>query len=393
MKNEGLTETVTVKNRIYFLDNLKVFLTLLVIIHHVGQAYGPTGGFWQYKSSLNENIPWLGAFFGVNAGFFMGLFFMISGYFLPASYDRKGGKAFLKDKLLRFGVPILVVFLIIEPLEMYFYYSLYSGNKTIDFLKYYINIYFGIGGKPFWFKETVGWPEMNFGHLWFLEHLLIYSLVYCFIRKMFIKEELKKDTDTFGYLHILLISSVIALVSAITRIWYPIDKWIAIFGFMQSEVAHLPQYIILFIIGIISFRKNWFLKCNKKIGYTALTSGIVMAIIVYLNRLFTESIRNMLFSNWDVYESFMAVFICFGLIVFFREKINNTSFIASLLAETSYAAYIVHFPIVLAIQYSLDKVVICGAIGKFIVVSVLSIIITYTVSYLIRKIPCVNRII
>ncbi|MBC2578846.1 hypothetical protein [Clostridium sp. DJ247] len=52
MKSEVLTQNVTVKNRIYFLDNLKVFLTFLVIIHHIGQAYGPTGGFWQYKSSL-----------------------------------------------------------------------------------------------------------------------------------------------------------------------------------------------------------------------------------------------------------------------------------------------------------------------------------------------------
>ncbi len=30
--------------RFYFLDNLRVALIILVIAHHVGQAYGPTGG-------------------------------------------------------------------------------------------------------------------------------------------------------------------------------------------------------------------------------------------------------------------------------------------------------------------------------------------------------------
>jgi glucan biosynthesis protein C len=30
--------------RLYYLDNLRVSLTALVIAHHVGQAYGPTGG-------------------------------------------------------------------------------------------------------------------------------------------------------------------------------------------------------------------------------------------------------------------------------------------------------------------------------------------------------------
>jgi glucans biosynthesis protein C len=396
LKGEVLNKPVTVKkdNRIYYLDNLKIFITFLVIVHHVGQAYGPTGGFWQYKSSLNEIIPWLGRFFGVNAAFFMGLFFMISGYFFPASYDRKGAKVFLKDKFLRLGIPVLLAFLIIVPLEMYFYYSLYSGNKPADFLQYYANIYFGIGGKPSWYKESIGWPEMNFGHTWFLEHLLVYSVIYCIIRKLFTKRKEQRNTDSnFGYFHILSISFVIALVSAIIRIWYPIDKWIGILGFIQTEVAHLPQYIVLFTIGIVAFRKDWIKKCDKKIGYTALAAGMIMAATVYLNSLIPATIRRIVFFNWAFYESFMAVFICWGLIILFREKFNSTSFVRTILAENSYAAYIIHLPIVLTIQYSLDKVVICGASGKFIVVSLTSIIVTYSVSFLIRKIKFVRKII
>ena len=30
--------------RLYYLDNLKVCLTVLVIMHHAGQAYGNGGG-------------------------------------------------------------------------------------------------------------------------------------------------------------------------------------------------------------------------------------------------------------------------------------------------------------------------------------------------------------
>ena len=32
--------------RLYYLDNLRVAVIILVIAHHVGQAYGPTGGWW-----------------------------------------------------------------------------------------------------------------------------------------------------------------------------------------------------------------------------------------------------------------------------------------------------------------------------------------------------------
>ena len=38
------------KKRLLYLDNLKVCLTVLVIFHHAGQAYGD-GGDWAYHPS------------------------------------------------------------------------------------------------------------------------------------------------------------------------------------------------------------------------------------------------------------------------------------------------------------------------------------------------------
>jgi glucan biosynthesis protein C len=49
----------------------------------------------------------VGLLFVLNRSFFMNLFFMISGYLLPAAYDRKGAAAFLKDHFLRLGIPML----------------------------------------------------------------------------------------------------------------------------------------------------------------------------------------------------------------------------------------------------------------------------------------------
>jgi len=89
-------------NRLHYLDNLKVFLIFLVIVHHVGQAYGATGGAWYYAYP-GQRVQALSNFFGFNASFFMGLFFFISGYFFPASFDRHGARKFILDKLIRFG--------------------------------------------------------------------------------------------------------------------------------------------------------------------------------------------------------------------------------------------------------------------------------------------------
>lgn len=377
------------KKRLYYLDNLKIFLVILVITHHVGQAYGPTGGFWQYTSSLHENISWLGLFFAVNAAFFMGLFFMISGYFFPGSYDRKGAAKFLTDKLVRYGIPVLAVFFIMSPLEMYFHYMNYTANVNLNFFDYFIRIYLGIGGKPDGFISSIGFPEMNFGHAWFIEHLLVYSILYVGIRQLI-------RVDIWGkfkimkmreYVLIFTLGLVIAIVSKVVRIWYPIDKWIALFGFIQSEIAHLPQYITLFIAGMVAYRLNWFEKFSKHKGYIILTMGLVMALGIYTIRMLPDAMRSFIWDKWVGYESLMAVCLCFGLVVLFREKINITNKVMRWLSDNSYAAYIIHFPVVLTIQYMLDKVVIFGALGKFITVSILSISITYMLSYLIRKIP------
>src|SRR3974377_1799004 len=94
------------KGRLIFLNNIRILLILLVIAHHTGQAYGPTGGWWPYEEAARS--PYLGLLFTGNRSFFMSLFFMIAGYFTPASFDRKGPREFLRDRFWRFGIPLLL---------------------------------------------------------------------------------------------------------------------------------------------------------------------------------------------------------------------------------------------------------------------------------------------
>jgi len=53
----------------------------------------------------------------LNQAYFMGLLFLLSGYFTRGPYERKGPGKFLTDRLLRLGAPTLVYVLIISPLE------------------------------------------------------------------------------------------------------------------------------------------------------------------------------------------------------------------------------------------------------------------------------------
>jgi hypothetical protein len=47
--------------------------------------------------------------------FFMGILFLLAGYFVPASFDRKGFKRFMTDRFARPGVPSLLYIFVIQP--------------------------------------------------------------------------------------------------------------------------------------------------------------------------------------------------------------------------------------------------------------------------------------
>ncbi|WP_347332985.1 acyltransferase family protein [Marinimicrobium locisalis] len=97
-------------------DALRIFLTLLVVVHHVSIVYGGAGG-WYWKEA-SELDPSLVAFNAVNQSFFMGLFFLLAGYFSIISLRQHGISAFVRGRAVRLGVPLLVYFLLISPLTV-----------------------------------------------------------------------------------------------------------------------------------------------------------------------------------------------------------------------------------------------------------------------------------
>src|SRR5436190_23977781 len=94
-----------------YIDNLRVLLTVLVILHHTCITYGAPGGWYFYDKTSNETVliamTW---FVATNQSFFMGFFFFLAALFTESSYIRKGAVQFLLDRLKRLGLPLLFYF-------------------------------------------------------------------------------------------------------------------------------------------------------------------------------------------------------------------------------------------------------------------------------------------
>jgi glucan biosynthesis protein C len=379
--------------RLYFLDNLRIALIILVIAHHVGQAYGPTGGSWPIQEAARARI--LGPFFTVNRSFFMSLFFMISGYLMVMSYDRSRPLAFVRSRLLRLGVPLVVFFFLVIPLQQYLCHWGNGDLGTMSFWRYYTDGYFGHGPRPAGWKGN--WPEMSFLHLWYVEHLLIVSLCYAGLRAVWKRPSQGSlvQAKPPGYLAILLFALALAVASATIRIWYPIDKWIGFLGFIQVAFADVPRDLSFFILGAIAYRRQWFLGISNRMGRAWLLVGVTLAVLWYayslgLRQFFPIS-RAAMGIVYPIWETLLCCGMCIGLLFLFREKLNRQNRWTKAMADGQYAAYLFHFSIVVLIQYMVANAAL-PPFSKFLLVTATATPLTFLFANLLRRSALLRRI-
>ncbi|MBC7663992.1 MAG: acyltransferase family protein, partial [Caulobacter sp.] len=99
------------------LDLLRGTMTLLVLLHHTAITYGAIGGWYYREVKPGPSLPGtlLVLFCTTNQAFFMGLFFLLAGYFTPSAIARKGSWRYLADRGLRLGLPLLLFGWILGP--------------------------------------------------------------------------------------------------------------------------------------------------------------------------------------------------------------------------------------------------------------------------------------
>ena len=88
----------------------------------------------------------------------------------------------------------------------------------------------------------------------------------------------------------------------------------------------------------------------------------------------------------------MCVFISFGLLWLFREFANGSGRFQRWCAAQSYGAYIFHMLLMLILQYATDGLWL-GAFGKFLFIAVVSTVLSFGFTGLLRMIPGVRKVI
>src|ERR1035438_3593585 len=86
--------------RLGYIDNLRSTMIIWVVVFHTAITYSHIGS-WYYSDPTPtgkvSSITFL-TFEVHSQAFFMGILFLLAGYFVPASFDRKGFRRFMADR-------------------------------------------------------------------------------------------------------------------------------------------------------------------------------------------------------------------------------------------------------------------------------------------------------
>lgn len=375
--------------RLAFVDNIRVLLVILVILHHLAITYGGAGG-WYYHEGQADTITTtvLTLFVAVNQSFFMGFYFLIAAYFVPRSLESKGSKQFLKERFLRLGVPLTFYLLVIAPL-----------------LSYVLGItVWGFEGSPWTYLGDYArkYQGLDSGPLWFLEALLIFSIAYtlwCRLVRPPVRT-VRNEGKAPGNLAIATFALAVGLVTFIVRIWLPVGWAFAPLGF---TLAYFPQYISLFIVGIVAYRLGWLSAISEDAARGRLWGTITVVLIVLTPILFVlggalegDIVPFLGGLQWQalayaLLEQFMCMGMVISLLVWFRRRHNHQGGLARTLSANAYAVYVCHSPLLVFVSLWLRNVELYPLL-KFGLAVLISLPVCFVVAGLVRRLPAAERI-
>ena len=363
------------------IDALRVGTTFLVVLHHTAITYGAIGG-WYFKEipsdgSLSSML--LVFFCTFNQAWFMGLFFLLAGYYTPAALQAKGSWRYLRDRVQRLGIPLLV-------------YGFVIGPATIALAQ-------TARGKPFADTLLRLWRHGEFekGPLWFAWALLIFAVV-AVLWRMLGAHRVEPDAERAFPTNAALLAAALATGAAAfaLRLQWPVG--VEVWGL---QLAYFASYIVLFVGGCVAASPRWLERWPeaqvRTWQHTAWIALPVLPIVALLGgRLL--GIQGRPEGGWNIpalVYAFWEPFVAWGVILALLQRCQRRFLelgpVGERLARRAFAVYVIHPPVVVAVTLALRGVAV-PVLLKFALSASIACLLCYLLAGLLLYIPGVRRV-
>ena len=373
----GQTTAAPASERLHALDAVRGFALLLGIVLHAALSFVPAPTRIWIIQDTHQSMALGLLFFAIHV-FRMTTFFLMAGFFARMSFHRRGVWGFVGDRLQRIGLPLVIAWpIVFTPMVLVVIWAAGFPNGG------------PLPGAPRWPPVL---PNFPLTHLWFLYVLLELYVAMLLLRGAIVwldaSGRLRTVIDRL-FARIMrhpLAPLVLAIPIGIAFCLDP--RWINVMGVRtpdQSFVTNAQAWIgfgTAFGFGWLLHRQVDLLRVLERRWLPHLLLAITLILISFvLAGVMTSapgaprlpvSFATLRLVSAILYAPaiWISTFAVLGLALRFMSGFSPTR---RYLADASYWLYLIHMPIVMALQVALSQLDWPGLI-KFAVILVVAIL-------------------
>ena len=340
-----------------YLDNVRVFVVILVIFYHacyIFNGIGIPGGFL-----IDEGVFIFDAFCSLIYPWFMVLLFMVSGIAARLSLKKRGKKHFLRERLQKLLIPSTIGLFVLHWVTGYLYIKMGGGLEYIPgFLIYPISALSGSG--PLWFAHLV----------------FLYAVIITVITSPKLEDKIYDMVGKIPYFIIFLIGATIIFVSA------------QVLNMPIITTYRIGIYFTSFLIGYFVLSHDVIMdKIEKTLFYNFAAATIFG--IAYFSFYMCED-----YSSSEVLKSPITNLYAWSasmfVLGFFKKCFNKRTKLSVYLTNNSFGYYVLHYPCVVYMGYYFYTYTNIPLWWKILLTGVLGLIVTFIFNEIIKRIPFVR---
>jgi glucans biosynthesis protein C len=341
--------------------NLRAVVIIIVLAFHAVLAYvswapTTTAGFSSPPYSwrafpIVDSHRWFGfdLFCAWQDVYLMSLMFFLSGLFVWPSLARKKDWAFLRDRLIRLGLPCIFGVAILTPLAVYPCYRVATPDPSVS---------------AYW-HDLLALPFWPVGPLWFLWQLLALHIAAAILHWMVpgaipaLGRWSKVAERHFGQYFVALVAASALAYIPLAVIFTP-WAWsdFAILNVQLSRPLHYAVYFFAGVgLGVGGIERNLFAVNGALARRWAIWLAAAVVSLLPWMGLTALTMNGGAPIGIELASDFSFVLACatgcFFLIAVCLRFATGQSRILDILAANSYGLYVVHYPFVVWLQYAL----------------------------------------
>ena len=339
--------------RLHALDAARGLALILVVVLHASMSFLPVPLSFGLAILDSQKSLTLALLFYVLLIFVMPTFFLIAGFFAHASLQRKGRRGFILDRLKRIGIPLVLGWPI-----------LFGAILSVSI--WGIRAHGGpVPPRPVY----PGFPAFPLAHLWFLYVLLLlYAGALGMLRLAHLADPSARLGQAVDRVARWLVRSpfgLIALSAPTAATLWLLPEWVMWFGIPTPAFSLIPNagaavaFSIAFGFGWLVHRQvalieiwtqRWPLNLALAIGLTAASLLIVGGVPVVTPA--PHDWVTALYAACYTLATWAWTFALIGLALRFFSRFSAAR---RYVADASYWIYLIHLPVVMALQVAVSQ--------------------------------------